>query len=825
MKTTLRWLNDFVDLPTDDPDEIALVLDNLGLAVEAVEAVAAPFAGVIVGKVVALRPHPDADKIRLATVDTGAGDVEVVCGAWNFDVGDVIAFSPPGSTLRDPEGRPFKVDERKIRGINSPGMICSLRELGLGTDHEGILVLDDDAPVGAEFASLLPFPDTVFDIEVTPNRPDAMSTLGIARDLAAHYDLPLREPDIRFEERGDPATVTVTLDDPEGCPRFTAREVRGLSVGPSPLWMRLRLEACGVRAINNVVDVSNYVMLELGHPNHVFDKTKLGDTIAVRRARPGEQITTLDEVVRILDPADIVVADADSPVGIGGVMGGGDSEVGADTTDVVVEAAYFDPPSVLLTAKRHGLHTEASSRFQRGMDPNNAERANRRVAQLLVEHAGATVAPDAVDAYPKPIEPWHVDLPLGEIGRVMGTTFDSASATDYLTRLGFEVEGADPLHVTVPTRRPDVTQPVDLIEEIARLHGYNNFGDSISMGTGGGLPQVEQRLRKLRHVLVGAGYSEAITFSFVGQADLDRLALPADDLRRNGIEVVNPLRDEEGVMRTTLLPGLLKAAANNVGRRVPDVRLFEVAKVFLPDPGAELPAQPESVGWVMAGPQGGSWHEPAREPDVLDATGLWEVIAATMGIGDVEVRQASPPAFHPERAGELQRGGTVVGVVGEIHPKVAEAFGLSGRVAAGEVRLDLAGVTPGSSFARSDEQPAADAIEVPVLDPGPAAARFSPPSPYPPVIFDLAFDLADDVPAGQLLRTVQAAAGPMLERLHVFDVFRGRPLAEGRKSIAVRLTFRAPDRTLTDEEVGEPRRTIAAAVASELGGTLRGAGA
>ncbi len=800
MKTTLRWLRDFVDLPTEDPTEIALAFDNLGFAVEEVAAVEPPFAGVVVGRVAAIRPHPDADSIRLATVDAGGYEVEVVCGAWNFDEGAVIAFSPPGSTLRNPEGNPFQVGERAIRGVNSPGMICSVRELGLGADHTGILLLDDDAPVGVDLASLLPYPDVMFDVEVNPNRPDAMSTLGLARELAAHFRVPLREPEISFTEAGDATDVTVTLEDPAGCPRFTAREVRGLTVGPSPLWMRIRLEACGVRSISNVVDVSNYVMLELGHPNHVFDRHRLGDSIVVRRAKDGETIETLDGVTRVLHPDDIVVADGSDPVGIGGVMGGGDSEVSDETTDVVIEAAYFHPPSVLLTAKRHGLHTEASSRFQRGMDPNNAERANRRVAQLLEQHAGGTAAPGAVDAYPEPIEPWHVDLPLAEIERVMGKAFPRDEVATTLGRLGFGIAGDDPLSVTVPTRRPDVSRPVDLVEDVARLHGYDNFGDEVSVGYGGGLPEREQRLRKLRRLMVGAGYAEAQTFSFVGQADLDALALPADDPRRRGIVVIKPLRDEEGVMRTTLLPGLLKAAANNLNRRVSDVALFETGRVFIPEPDGtnpELPRQPEALGWVMAGPQSGGWQREPRSPDVYDATGVWQRLAESMQIDGAELRQAAPPALHPGRAAEVVWDGDVIGVVGELHPVVAEAFGLDGRVAVGEIDLERV-------------------LAVPEF------WRFRSASAYPPVIFDLAFELDTAVPAARLDATVRSAAGDLLERADVFDVFSGPPLAEGRKSIAVRLVLRAPDRTLTDDEMQPLRRRIAEAVAGEVGGALRG---
>ncbi len=797
MKTTLRWLAEFADLPTDDPAEIAEVFENLGFEVEGMAAVAAPFSGVRVGRVTAIRPHPNADKIRLATVDLGDAEPEVVCGAWNFDVGDVIAFSPPGAVLNAPDGSSFTVDERAIRGVTSPGMICSLRELGLGDDHAGILVLPPDTPIGADFASLLPYPDTVFDLDVTPNRPDAMSTVGLARELAAHYGVPLREPEISLEETGPPTEFSVVIEDPAGCPRFTAREVRAVTVAPSPLWMRIRLEACGVRAISNVVDISNYVMLELGHPNHTFDKDRLGDRIVVRRARPGERITTLDEVDRELDPADIVITDGSQPVGIGGVMGGGDSEVSAATSTVLIEAAYFDPPSVLRTAKRHALHTEASSRFQRGMDPNNAERANRRVAQLLVEHAGGEPAPGAVDAYPVPIEPRVVRFPLAEYERVMGEPIDPATAADLLTRLGFAVEGGDVLDVTVPTRRPDVSRPVDFVEDLARLRGYNSYGDRVATGHGGGLPASERRYRRLREVMVGAGYHEAATFSFIGQADLDRLELPEADDRRDGIEVSNPLDQEQGVLRTTLLPGLLAAAAANVSRRVPDVALFETGKVFIADPEGDLPRQPETLAFVAAGRQGQSWHDGGREPDVLDATGTWHLLADVMQVDGAALRQAAPPAYHPERAAEVVLDGTVVGVVGEIHPRVADAFGLEGRVAAGEIRLTE------------------------LLD-TPARWEFRAPSVYPPVIFDLAFDVADEVPASRLLAVVGEAAGPMLESVVPFDVFTGSQIGAGRRSIAVKLTVRSPERTLTDEEVAPIRKRIAAAVEAELDGRLRG---
>lgn len=587
----------------------------------------------------------------------------------------------------------------------------------------------------------------------------------------------------------------MTIEDPQGCRRFVARRVDGVSMGPSPLWMRLRLRDVGVRPISNVVDVTNYAMLELGHPTHAFDAALLGDSIVVRRAGEGEKLITLDEVERSLTDGDIVVADAQRAVAVAGVMGGADTEVGESTQNVIVEAAYFDPPAVLFTAQRLGLHSEASSRFQRGMDPNAPRRAADRVAQLLVDHAGGTLG-GITDAYPAPVDPWQIDLDLGEVARVTGTDFSRDQVVAFLEPLGFEIAGTGPLSITVPTRRPDVTRSIDFVEEVARFHGYDNFPDSVAVGPGAGLPLREQRYRLLRETLVGAGYHEALTFSFIGQSDLDRLGLPADDPRRSGIALVNPLREEEGVMRTTLLPGLLKAAEHNVNRQIGTVALFEAGKVFL-DAGGEIPDQPEFMAFVSVGPMHGGWFGPSREPDALDATGLWEGLVATMGLREVaSVSPASPPAFHPGRAAEVAVGGSAVGVVGELHPRVARAFGLEGRVVAGELALDEL-----------------------LTDPG--LWQYRPAGAFPPVIFDLAFDCPEAVTAAALTDLVAETSGDLLENLLLFDEFRGDPLGAGRKSIAFRLTFRALDRTLTDDELAPLRESIAAKAAEALDAKLR----
>lgn len=802
MKTTLRWLNDFVDLPTSDPAEIGAVFESLGFEVEEMTTVTPSFSGVVVGRVTHIEPHPNADKVRVCTVDVGSEVAEIICGAWNFDVGAVVPVALPGAVL----GGDFEIGRREIRGVVSNGMICSEQELEVGDDHAGIMVLNEDYPaaeshLGDDFATQLHLPDTIYDLAVTPNRPDCMSVVGLARELAAYYDIPLRHPEVALDAEEPPSRVDIRIEDPIGCPRFVGREVRNITVGPSPHWIRARLEAAGVRPINNVVDASNYVMMELGHPTHAFDLERLGDQIVVRRATDGEALVTLDGVERELVATDIVVADATRAVAIAGVMGGADTEVHDDSRHVFVEAAMWEPPSVLVTSKRLGLRSEASARFERGMDPNFCHVAADRVAELLVEFAGGTAAARLVDAYPEVVTRRQVPLALDEIPRLLGIEIDRAAAAQLLRRLDFDVKEAEPLLVTVPTRRHDVTRPADLVEEIARLHGFDGIPDRVAVGPGGGLTDAQRRERRLREVMVGAGYHEALTFSFIGESDLDALALPEDDPRREGIRVVNPLRDEEGVMRTTLLPGILKAAAHNIARNMEDVRLFEFGKVFLPA-AASIPDQPDMLAFVAAGAQrepsreDAGWALTPRQYEVLDATGLVSLIAEELE-SPITLRRAVVEPFHPERCAAVGFEGETIGHVGELRPSVADAFGLSGRVAIGEVTA------------------------APMLR-APDAWQFINPSQFPPVIFDLAFEVADETPNADVLEAITTGAGELAEEVWLFDVFRGSGLGEGRKSMAYRLTLRAPERTLTDAEIAPVRARIEAAVADAVGGTLRG---
>ncbi|HEX2370967.1 MAG TPA: phenylalanine--tRNA ligase subunit beta, partial [Acidimicrobiia bacterium] len=611
------------------------------------------------------------------------------------------------------------------------------------------------------------------------------------------------QPDTRVDDTGPETAAAVEVEDPLGCPRFVARQVSGITVGPSPLPAQLRLRAAGVRPISNVVDASNYVMIEMGHPIHTFDLARIADgRLNIRRARDGEQLRTLDGVDRRLLPDDIVVADPSGAVALAGVMGGESTEVSETTREVLVEAANWDPASVLATAHRLGLRSEASARFERGVDPNLSGAAAARAAALIASLGGGHAHRGAVDVYPTPIEQRRIELRLDEVERLLGPGLEAPTVAALLTRLGFEVATQDDerLEVLVPTRRPDVTRPVDLVEEVARLHGYDRFPSRVTMGPDGTVSPEQRAERSVREAMVGGGYYEAQSMSFFGAGELDLLRLPTDDARRSAIRVANPLREEESLLRTTLLPGLLKAASGNLDRGWRDVALFEIGKVFHPTPSVLdplLPDQPNHLAFVAVGERGSSGILGARrDVDAHEATGLVRLLGEVRGL-DLRVYPGENPPFHPGRAGMVLLDKEVVGWAGELHPAVSRAYGLSGRVAAGE--LDLA----------------------PLL----AAAgvwQLRPVSPFPPVKFDLAFDVGPAVLTADLLDRVGDAVGDVLEESVVFDVFVGPGIEEGRRSIAVRLTLRAPDQTMRDEDVRQLLREAVAEVERVLDVRLRG---
>lgn len=790
MKVPLRWLSEYIDLPTVDPAELAEVFTSLGHEVEGVEALSVGWTGVVIGRVEDVGPHPSADRVRVCQVDMGDGVRQIICGAWNFEAGAFVPVAVPGAVLPGD----FQIGEREIRGVVSHGMICSERELGLGEEHSGILVLDRPAELGSSFDDLVELPDVVFDLAIGPNRGDAMSLLGMARELAAFYDIDYRQPADDLEVVPGDSKLAVTIDDPSGCRRFVAREIAGLVVDRSPMWMRHRLAKAGIRAVSNVVDVTNYVMVEMGHPLHAFDADKIaGDRLSVRRAADGETLVTLDGESRVLSNDDLIIYDGSGPISMSGTMGGLESEVSEETSRVIMEAASWDPPTVMFMSRRHGLRSEASLRFERGVDPELSDRANRRASAMVAALAGGQVIDGYSDLVAQELEPAKVTLHLADVHRLLGRGLDAARVSDLLARLGLGVDGDDPMVVTVPTFRPDLTRPADLVEEVARLHGYDRIEATLPTGPAGGLDERQRRTRAVSAALAGAGLSQAVSLPFVGPSDLRRLGWEDSEKL---LTVKNPLRDEESKLRPSLLPGLLSALRRNLAYGAGAVHLFEQGRVFSVEPDPDhprLPAQPKRLAWVVYGPYGTTRMESSTAADGQVALAVWRHLARALGV-DYRLAPATVPGFHPGRTAACEVGGVVIGHVGELHPEAAREWEISGRVGVAEVDLEplLAPVSPVQGFT---------------------------PSVYPHVDFDLSFRVADAALASDLIAATSAAAGELLERARVFDEFRS---PEGERALAIRYRLRARDRTLGGEEIGEVRMAMIAAAAS-TGAELRGA--
>lgn len=795
MRISLAWLQEFIDLPTTDVNELSYAFDMLGHTVEGVDRLEADWTEVYVGEVLDVIAHPDADKVRVCQVDSGEGPVQIICGAWNFEAGATVAVARPGAVLPGD----FEIGQRTIRGVESNGMICSERELGIGDDHAGILVLDGEHVVGTPFGDVVELPDVVFELEITTNRPDALSILGIARDLGAWFDVETRIPEIEMDTVTGATPITVEVADPSGCRRFTAREIRGVSVGKSPLTLRHRLHKIGVRSVSNVVDITNYVMFELGHPLHAFDADTIeGERLVVKWAAAGETLETIDHVTRQLTTDDLIIYDAAGPTSMSGTMGGARSEVTDATSRVLMEAASWDPPTIMHMWRRHDLRSEAATRFERGVDPALADAANRRASAMVQRIAGGEILEGAVDVVAAPFEPWTVRLGVEDVSRLLGPGFDTGRIKEILERLGMSVSGADPMVVTVPTFRPDLTRPADLVEEVARVHGFDKFEATLPTGPAGGLTQEQSRQRVLNSTLVGMGLSQAINLPFVSLADMRGLGVETDgsDL----LTVKNPLRDEESKLRPTILPGLLTDLRYNQSHGKDSVALFEYGKVFSPQPDPtepRLPYQYDRIAWAVVGEVGLETMGAARQrADGPTSLAIWRRLSDALGI-DARVSTSSHPAFHPGRTAKIEVEGRVIGHVGELAPAVGRAFDIEGRVAVAE--LDLA----------------------PILEPvDPQLA--SAPSSFPHVDFDLSFLVSDDLPAADLVATTTAAAGELLEEVSVFDEFKGDSVGEGNKALAIRYRLRAPDRTLDQKEIGTIREAMIAA-ATEIGARLRGA--
>lgn len=799
MRVPLSWLADYVDLELG-PEPLAEMLTMLGLEVQAIERRGAEWEGVVVGELLEVRPHPRADRLLLARARTADATLSIVCGATNIAAGQRVPVAVPGAVL--PGGR--RIETTTIAGAESQGMLCSGDELGLTADAEGILILPSDAPVGRPLAEV--YGDVVLDVDVKANRGDALSLVGVAREIAAVTGRPLRWPAIEVAEAGTPVEGAFTLEvqDAALCPRFVGRHVDGVTVGPSPDWVQVRLLAAGVRPVSNVVDASNYAMLELGKPTHTFDADAVhGRAIVVRRAAAGESLETLDHVVRTLEPDTLVIADAERPIGIAGVIGGAESEVGEGTAGVIVESAVFDPVSIRVTARRFGLRSEASLRFEKGQEMRLARIGADRVCRLITAWAGGLVAPGRLDSAPAEPAPARVAFRPARVDRLLGTAIGAERMRELLARLGIETEparagevvpvgaaedgvrldgaaAAEAFVAVVPTWRPDIGVEADVAEEVARLHGYLHVEPSLPAARPPGYRADPRRpVDRVREVLSGAGLTEAVTYALVAPRDHARVGI--DDGDGASIHVTNPLSVDRSVLRRSLLPGMLSSLALNERVRRPDVALFEVGETYRRTDGR--PVEEPRLAILLAGTLWPvAWNRSPHQADVWDLRGYVELLLASLGAAAprYEAREAIARVEHPGRTAEAvvrpARGDWLqAGVLTELDPRVVEAFeGRTERAVYGELSLEaILAAIPASMRVR--ELPGRPAVER-----------------------DLAVVVPEVTPAGQVADLISAEAGSALDGLVLFDVYRGAPVGADEKSLAFRLQLHGDDEAAPD---------------------------
>ncbi len=836
MRVPVSWLREYVDLPGDvTATQLAARLTALGLKLERLTAPGHDLTGpLVVGRVRSAEPetHGNGKTVRWCQVEVGPEPDDstrgIVCGADNVAAGDLVVVALPGSVL--PGG--FAISARRTYGHLSDGMICSTAELGLGEDDGGILVLaPGEAEPGDDAAALLGLRDEVIEFEINPDRAYALSVRGVARDAAIAYRAAFRDPaeapaaaePVGPEQPDRSGSYPVRVEDPAACPVFVARTVRGFDpAAATPRWMARRIQLAGMRPISLAVDVTNYVMLELGQPIHGYDRDRLQGPIVVRRARPGERLRTLDDVERDLDAADLLITDDRGPIGLAGVMGGESTEIGPTTTAVVIEAAHFAPVPPARTARRHRLGSEASRRFERGVDPLLPSVAARRVADLLVRYGGGTIEPGSTVVGEPPLAA-TIELAVELPSRITGVDIDAETVVDALRQVGCRVrrEDTDRLLVEAPPWRSDLTDPHDLVEEVARLVGYDRVPSVLPVAPAGrGLTAAQRLRRRVGQLLAGGGFTEVVAYPFVGDEDLDALGLPADDVRRRAMRLANPLSGRQPLLATTLAPALLDTAARNGGRGQVSLALSLVAPVFLPggEPlppapvppvdrrpdddalkalDAALPAQPRHLALLLSGerhPAG--WWGPAAAAGWVDAVAAVRALGTGLGV-PVEVRQATSAPWHPGRCGEILLDGVGVGFAGELHPAVCAAYGVPKRTAYAEVDLDalVASVPP--------------VVAAPDFSVLPVAKE------------DVALVVDESVAAADVAAALRSGAGPLLESLRLFDVYRGEPVPPGRKSLAFALRFRAPDRTLTEQETAAARDAAIATAAARTGAERR----
>ena len=804
---SLGWLTDYVEVDVS-PEELGEMLTMTGIELEALEDRGKELHGVFVAQITGMRKHPDADRLSLCEVSDGETSCGVVCGADNMKEGDKVALARAGTflppTSRFPDG--IEIKESRIRGEVSQGMLCSEEEMGLSDHSDGIMILSPKAELGRSMADELGYEGVILELGVPPNRPDCLSVFGVAREVSAILGQDLKKPEFALAEEGESVSgrSRVEVLDTEACPRYCCRLVEGVSVGPSPEWLRKRLESSGVRSVNNVVDVTNFVMLEQGQPLHAFDYDKLREgNISVRKASDGETITTLDGVERKLLAEDLLICSGDEPVALAGIMGGGETEIDDATTSVLLEAACFSPEGIRKTARRIGLKSESSSRFEKGVDPGNVPFALDRAAELVGRLAGGTVAEGAVDAYPSPAGPREISLSVGKVRGLLGISTDSGEVAEILQSLHFEIVSfsEDSLALRVPTFRVDVEREIDVVEEVARLLGYDNI-PSVEPE----VPMVAKNInvitvmeKRLRDIFVSHGFLEAINYSFESPDLLEPFGVG------ESIGVLNPISRDLSRMRTSLLPGLVKNVKLNLSRQNQDIRLFESGKVFYPKRKDQLPNESKKFAAVATGKRAPEvWS--GDEFDFFDIKSVLERSAEVLSVdskvefGDVSSETSESGFLRPGRSSTITLRGKVLGFVGELHPYLMEKLELDGSVYALELDLSLLSV----AYAASEK-------------------KFSPLPRFPSLRRDMALVVDDSVAVREILSVVRGENSSIIENAWVFDIYRGDSLGRGKKSVALSLLLRDMEKTLTDEDANDVWQNVLEKLKKTLGAELRSA--
>ena len=788
MKVSLNWLKDYVEIRMEKKELINL-LTMAGLEVGQAISPGEGFDKIVVAEISSIRKHPNADRLSLVEVKSGKEKFSIVCGATNIREGQKVPFALIGARL--PDG--VEIKRSKIRGEASEGMLCSEIELGLGQDATGIMILPAELSSGVNFGEALGLKDTILDISITPNRPDCLCIIGVAREIAALTHQRVKYPTLLPSDKREEIhqKTSVTLLDPDLCPRYVARMIEGVKIGPSPNWMKNRLEKVGVRSINNVVDVTNFVMMEYGQPLHAFDFELLEEgRIVVRRAQKGEGFVTLDGVKRILDGEMLMICDGVKPVAIAGVMGGLNSEIKEDTKIVLLESAYFNPMGNRRTSKELGLETEAAYRFGRGIDYGGCVAAANRAAQLIQESAGGRVIEGVVDAYPSPIRPRPIRLRVRKIHQILGTEISTKQARIYLEDLELNVrdEDKDILIVTPPSFRGDLEREIDLIEEIVRMDGYEKIPLTLPKGP----PSPEERSRefflerKAIEILLQHGYYEVVTYSFTSPISWDFIGLYPEDPRRKCLQILNPLTEDYSALRTSLIPGLLETARYNVTRKNSNLKIFELKKVFFAQEGEKLPKEVKYlVGLAMGIDQDPHWAFSPRPIDFYDVKGCVEDLLETLQIEEIKfIRAEDIPYLHPGKASKVLCGKEVLGVLGEVHPQVLNYYEIHGKAYLFEIDFEQMVKWAGKG------------------------KRFRPLPKFPAVYRDLSLVVDDELEVEKVAEAIWNFHQPSIDEVKLFDVYRGAPISEGKKGVSYRIRYQANDRTLTDEEVNRYHEKI-----------------